>query len=286
MTARETLTERPLPPLEWSGERIIKPVKRRLRLRDLPRQTSVIRVVAARDFRAKYKQSVLGPLWLFIQPLALLAAVFVAFRSVGDVKVQGIPYLPFVLSGLAVWGFFQAAMTIGTSSLISSWTYVRFTPAPRSAFPIASIIASLPAFAVAGAAAVIAAAATGDISPRVVLLPVALVWLVALTQGIVGITSSVAVRYRDVVNALPLVLQIGIFVAPVGFPLHTLFPALRVVVELNPLTAVIETVRWMLLAGYDPPAEAILLGAGTTVFAIVCGWRVFTRLETTMADEI
>ena len=275
-----------LPPLEWPGERIIRPAKRRLKLRDLPQQASVIRVIAARDFRAKYKQSVLGPLWLVIQPLALLAAFFIAFRSVGDVKIHGLPYLPFVLAGLSVWGFFQAAMTIGTSSLISSHTYVRFTPAPRSAFPIAAVIASLPAFAIAGFAALVAALVTGNLSPRVLLLPIVIVWLVVLTQGIVGITSALAVRYRDIVNALPLVLQIGVFVAPVGFPLDTLFPALRVLVELNPLTAVIETMRWMMLSGYDPSVEAIVLGLFTTVFAIGFGWWVFTRLETTMADEI
>jgi homopolymeric O-antigen transport system permease protein len=287
MTDAETqATAHSLPALEWPGERVIKPAKRRLKLRDLPQQASVIRVIAARDFRAKYKQSILGPLWLLIQPLALLVAFFIAFRSVGDVEVNGEAYLPFVLAGLSVWGFFQAAMTIGTSSLISSHTYVRFTPAPRSAFPIAAVIASLPAFAIAGLAAVIAAAATGSLSPRVVLVPFLLVWLVALTQGVVGITSALAVRYRDIVNALPLVLQIGVFVAPVGYPLATLFPTLRFFVELNPLTGVIEAMRWMLLAGYSPAPEAIGLGAATTVLAIAMGWRIFTRLETTMADEI
>lgn len=286
MQPQDAIATQDLPPLVWPVQRVMRPAKRRIRLRDLPRDAAVIRVLAARDFRVKYKQSILGPIWLVIQPLALLAAFFLAFRSVGDVKVAGIPYLPFVLVGLSVWAFFQASLTIGTSSLIGSVSFIRFTPCPRAAFPVAAVIASLPAIAITGAAALVATAATGELALRVALLPFALVWLFALTLGVVAITSAVAIRYRDVVNALPLVLQLGVFVTPVGFPLDTLFPALRVLVELNPLTGVLETFRWLMLSDFDPSAEAILIGLATTLLVTWGGWRIFSRMETTMADEI
>ena len=147
------------------------PTQRRLKLRDVLRDTPVVRVLAIRDFKVKYKQSMLGPLWLVFQPLALLAAFLVAFRGLADVESSGVPYAVFALVGLAVWSFFQAAMTIGTASLITNVNYVRFTPCPRPAFPIAAVIASVPAFGVTAAGALVAAAATGDLSPRVVLLP-------------------------------------------------------------------------------------------------------------------
>lgn len=286
MDSHEAVTAQGLPPLVWPAKRVIRPAKRRLRLRDIPGDAAVIRVLAARDFRVKYKQSILGPIWVIIQPLALLAAVFLAFRSVGDVKVAGIPYLPFVLVGLSVWSFFQASMTIGTSSLIGSVSFIRFTPCPRFAFPIASVIASLPAIAVTGFTALVVTAIAGELSLRVLLLPFALAWLFALTLGVVAITSSVAIRYRDVVNALPLVLQLGVFVTPVGFPLDRLFTTLRVIVELNPLSGLIETTRWMMLSDFDPSLEAIGLGLLTTLIVVYSGWRIFTRMETTMADEI
>jgi lipopolysaccharide transport system permease protein len=275
-----------LPPLVWPSTRVVRPAKRRVKFHDLLRATGVIKVLAARDFRVKYKQSILGPIWLVIQPVALLAAFFLAFRTVGDVKVVGIPYLPFVLVGLSVWAFFQASMTIGTSALIGSVSFIRFTPCPRAAFPVAALIASLPAIAITGAGAFVAAAVTGALSPRFVLVPFALAWLLILTLGVVLITSSVAVRYRDVINALPLVLQLGVFVAPVGFPLETLNSYLRVIVELNPLTGVIEAFRWMMLSAFDPSLEAIGLGLATTLVVVVSGWRIFSRMETTMADEI
>src|SRR3954463_4240649 len=100
------------------AERLIVPTKRRIRARDLLKDASVIRVLASRDFKVKYKQSLLGPLWLVFQPLALLAGFLVAFRGLASVGTSGIPYTVFVLPGLAAWAFFQASMTIGSGSVL------------------------------------------------------------------------------------------------------------------------------------------------------------------------
>jgi lipopolysaccharide transport system permease protein len=272
--------------LEAPVERVIVPATRRLKVRELLRQGPVIQVLAARDFKVKYKQSILGPLWLVFQPLMLLVAFLVAFRGLADVESSGVPYVVFALVGLTVWAFFQASMTIGVASLITNMNYVRYTPCPRPAFPLAAIIASLPAFAVTAAGAILSAAATGYLSPRVVLLPLTLVWLILLTAGVVAVGSALAVRYRDIISALPFLLQVGLFFAPVGYSLAELSDTVRALVDLNPLTGVIEATRWMMLAGYEASFEPIGTSlAGTALLAVV-GWWVFSRLETTMADEI
>jgi lipopolysaccharide transport system permease protein len=274
-------------PLELESPTVkrIKPVKRRLRLRDTLRDAQVIRVMAARDFKVKYKQSLLGPLWLLFQPLALLAAFFVAFRNLANVQ-PGVPYSVFVLVGLSAWAFFQASMTIGTASLITNIMLVRFTPCPRFAFPIAGILASLPTYAVTAAAALVAAAATGTLSPRALLLPLGLVWLFLLTAGVVTLAAAFTVRYRDIVQAMPFLLQVGLFLAPVGYPLHQLGPTIRQLVELNPLTGLIEAWRWMVVSGYGASPRVIGFSLLMTALVVMVGWRTFTRLETTMADEI
>lgn len=286
LDASGRMDEDRLPPLEDPSEHIIVATKRRLKLRQLPRDLPVIRVLAARDFKLKYQQSLLGPLWLIVQPLALLAAFLIAFKGLGNVRTSNEPYVVFTLVGLSAWSFFQAAMTIGTSSVITNLQYVRYTPCPRTAFPLAATIASLPSFAVVAAAAIIGALVTGHLSPRVVLLPIGLLWLLVLTAATVGITSSVAVRYRDVISALPLLLQVGVFVVPVGYSLAGLSPVIQHIVELNPLTGLIEAWRWMLLSGYQPLIAPILISVAVTCILAVAGWRVFSRLETTMADEI
>ncbi len=197
-------------------------------------------MLASRDFKVEYKQSIFGPLWLILQPLALLLAFVVAFRWLGNVHSSNVPYAVFAMVGLVAWAFFQAAMTIGTPSMLSNVNFVRYTPCPRAAFLASAIIASIPSFGVTAAAAIIGAAISGHLSPRVILLPLALVWLLMLTAGILLILASLAVRYRDVISGLPFVLQLGTFLAPIGYPLAGLSPGLRHLVELNPLTGLIE----------------------------------------------
>ena len=267
-------------------EQVIVPVTRRLKLRDLSRAAPVIRVLAARDFKVKYKQSLLGPLWVVFQPLALLVAFLVAFRGLGDVRSSGVPYVVFALAALSAWTFFQAALTNGAASLISNYSLVRFTPCPRIAFPLAAIISSLPSFAAPAIAGIVAAGVTGRLSPRVLLLPMDVIWLLTLSAGAVAILASVAVRYRDVLSALPFLLQLGTFLAPVGYSLAGLSPTMRLVVEANPMTGLIEAFRWTVISGYTPSVGPILFSLVATALLAAVGWRLFTRTEVTMADVI
>jgi lipopolysaccharide transport system permease protein len=267
-------------------ERVIAPAKRRIRPRDLVQQWPTIRVIAGRDFKVKYKQSLLGPVWLVFQPLALLLAFLVAFRGLGNVRSAGVPYTVFALIGLSAWAYVQASLTIGTSSLISNLPFVRYTPCPRTAFPIAAMLASLPSFGITAFAAIVGAAVSGHLSPRVLLLPLGLAWLLLLTAGLVGMSSSLAVRFRDVISALPFLLQLGTFIAPVGYPLTGLSPKLRAVIEINPITGIIEALRWILLGGYHPAWGSMVISAVLTTLIAVVGWRTFARRETTVADEI
>ena len=162
---REPTFER-LGKLEPASERVIVPAKSRIKLSELRRDLPVVRVLAARDFKVKYKQSLLGPLWLLIQPLGLLVAFFVAFRGLADVQTGDIPYALFALVGLSVWAFFQASLTIGTTSLVTNVHLVKLTPCPRLAFPIASLVASLPAVAVTTAATLVLAVYYGSVQVR------------------------------------------------------------------------------------------------------------------------
>jgi ABC-type polysaccharide/polyol phosphate export permease len=271
--------------LESPTVRVIRPVKYRLTVADLWRDAPVVRVLTARDFKVKYKQSLLGPLWLVFQPLALLAAFLVAFRGLADIQ-PGTPYVVFALVGLSAWTFFQASMTIGTASLITNLTLVRFTPCPRLAFPTAGVLASLPAYGVTILATLVAAATTGTLSPRAVLLPLGLVWLFLLTMGVVAVTSALTVRFRDILAAMPFLLQVGLFLAPIGYPLYALSEPVRTILDLNPLTGIIEAWRWMVLSGYHPSFEPIGVSLLLTGVLVLVGWRVFSRLETTMGDEI
>src|SRR5689334_11053720 len=90
--------------------RVIRPVRRRIRIPDLWASLPVTRMVASRDIKIKYKQAALGPLWLLIAPLGLLAAVTIAFYGVTKVDTSGVPYVLFALVGLCVWIYIQLTL--------------------------------------------------------------------------------------------------------------------------------------------------------------------------------
>ena len=111
-------------------------------------------------------------------------------------------------------------------------------------------------------------------------------WLLLLTWGLVAIAAALTARFRDMLSALPFLLQVGVFLAPVGYPLYELNSTVRVLIDLNPLTGLIEALRWMVISGYTPSFEPIGVGLVITAVLAVSGWLVFARREPTLADYI
>jgi lipopolysaccharide transport system permease protein len=281
-TAAGTLPE----PTETLPEVRIEPVRSRLRIGDISKHAPVIRVLAARDLKARYKQSILGPLWIVFQPLALLGAYVVGFRGVANVGTGSVPYAVFALAGVTIWSYFQSAMVAGTASIIGNGALVRKTACPRFAFPIASLIACTPSFLIPFAAGIVASLIAGRWSVRLLLLPVGAFWLFAMTVGIVALSSAITVRFRDLIQALPFLLQVGAFLVPVGYPVSRLSEPIRVLVSLNPLTGMIEAWRWITLNTDEIYMPSVYLSLGVGAFLILAGWRVFGRMEVKMADVI
>jgi lipopolysaccharide transport system permease protein len=267
--------------------RIIRPVKRRVGVSELWRSRGVTREIATRDFKSKYKQSVLGPLWLIIQPVVLLIAFTVVFGGVTDAKTFGVPYPVFALAGLTIWLFFQSSFTAGSNSMVINITLVRRTSAPRISFPTAALITSLPILALTVVLTLIVAIASGNMPDRQFLLaPLGLAWLMVLTWAVSTLLATITARFRDIMYLLPLVLQSGMFVSPIGYSAQEADGWARVVLALNPLSGLVEAWRWIALP--DMPIDMFFVYAslGWTVVLTVGAWWLFAREEPTMADYV
>lgn len=268
------------------AHRVLVAARRRLRVRDIWATRGVAWMIGLRDVKAKYKQAALGPLWLLIAPLGLLAAVTVAFSGVTDVDTGGIPYMPFALAGLTVWIFVQLSLTIGTQVLIANAQLVRRSPLPRLALVSGSLVGNLPPFAVMLTLSVVLTAAVHELPVQALLLPLLCLWLFVFTFAVTLVVSALAGRYRDLVSAMPLVIQAGIFITPVGYGLQGAPSNIHTLLSLNPLSGMIETWRWALLDMPDPNLSVIAVSAVATVILMIAGWRVFGRLEVEFADFV
>ena len=265
--------------------REIRPVKHRVRVSELWSSWAVAWVVAQRDIKVKYKQSVLGRSWLVLQPLGVLVGLVVVFNGVTNVDTGGIPYVLFALVGITVWTFVQQALSVGTNIFILNSFLVRRVSFPRSSLFTAAVIGNAVPASVIFVVSLVAVALNRGLPLQVLLLPLLIVWFSVLVAGILFITASLTVRFRDMYALIPFWLQVGMFVTPVGYSLASAPDNLQTLLQLNPLTGLLELWRWCML---DLPVELtpILSAAGGTLVLVTSGWFAFSRMEVRFADYI
>src|SRR3954447_5831056 len=264
--------------------RVTLPAKRRIRLSDLWSSRHVGFMLGLRDIKAKYKQSALGPLWLVLQPLGMLAAVSIAFSKVTSVDTGSVPYITFALVGLAVWTYVQMAITVAPQVLQANYQVVRRSPCPRLAFVTGTLVSVLPPLGVVFTASVVAAAISGTLSVQALVMPVLVAWLLLMTFGFTLLVTAIGGRFRDAVAMAPLVVQAGIFLTPVGYPLSAAGNFAKVL-AFNPASGIIESWRWSLL-GSTPDMFAVIVAIVETIVMVLLGWYVFGRMETRFADYV
>lgn len=264
--------------------RVYRPVKSRVRIAELWTTRRVARMIGLRDIKVKYKQAALGPLWLLIGPLGMLVAITIAFSGVTNVDTGGIPYLLFALTGLTVWTFIQLSASLGALSIVGNASLVRRSPIPRTALVTGSMLGNFPPIAVMFTLAFVGSAVSGRLPLQALLLPVLFVWLLVFTLSLAVLLSALTARFRDTGAVLPLIIQAGIFVTPVGYSLKGSPKNIHTLLTLNPISGLIESWRWALLGLPDPQWSTIAIAAGWTVVIVALSWRTFARMEVGFAD--
>lgn len=250
------------------------------------RSRELVRTLAEREIRARYKQALLGFSWAVITPLVLMVVFTLFVRRVADIDTGGVPYPLFTYLGLLPWTFFSSSLSSGGQSLVTNSTLLNKIYCPREVFPLASII-------VAGIDTTISTAILGVLfailtfAPKITSLwvPVLLVVQVAFTLGIALIVSGVLVYLRDLRQALPLILQFGLFATPVAWGIDVVPSSWRLAYSIvNPLAPVIDGYRRTVLLGQSPQWELLGPAAISSLLILVVGYVVFKRLETGFAD--
>jgi len=271
---------RPLP------VRVTTPTARRIRPRDVITTLPMAMVFALRDLQSRYKQSLLGPIWLVVQPLTMLAGFTIVFGSVAKVDTEGVPYALFAVVGIAVWTTFQSSVLYGTRSIVANKGVLSSMPVPRLAFISGTMLGTVPQFLFMVLLAIAAVPVAGrPLGPQLLLLPLCALWLFVLLYAIILPLAAWHTRYRDVGSVVPFMFQAGLFLSPIAYPLSQVPAGLRTVMELNPLSGVVEAWRYALL-GSEPSVLALVSAAAWTAVLLGAGWSIFSRAEPRFADVV
>ena len=244
--------------------------------------------LAERTLRARYKAAVLGLGWALLTPVALMLVFTLFFNRIAEVETRGVPYPLFAYMGLVPWTFFSAAVSQGAQSMVVNGALLSRIRCPREVFPVSAVVVAACDAAVSVPVLLVLFAVL-DFAPAVTSawVPVLLVMQIATTFGVVFAVSAVLVYFRDLQQAIPLVLQMAIFATPVAYGLDSVPRRLQQLYALvNPLAPVIHSYRRTVLYGAPPDWDLLALGGVTTVVILVGGYALFKRLEMGMADLV
>lgn len=253
-------------------------------LGELWRYREVVYFLIWRDFKVRYRQTVLGVAWAIIQPLLTVMIFTLVFGRLAGVSSGAIPYPLFALAGFVPWAFFSFGVGSATGSMISNQDLVKRIYFPRLAIPLAAVLSGcadllIGLLLLAGCMLFYAQPVGG----AMVLLPLFLVQAIAATIGIGLILSSANARFRDIGYAVPFALQVALLATPIAYPSSAVPEKWQMLYHLNPMAGAIDGVR-LALFGMPIDTGACLVSAGVTLLTLVGGIFYFHRNERSLAD--
>ena len=262
-----------------------------LKLRELWEYRELLWLLIRRDVTVRYKQTILGASWAFVQPVINMVIFSVVFGNIANIRnPDGIPYPIFAFTALLPWNLFNRALTGTSSSLTSSAHLVGKVYFPRLILPLTNVIAPVFDFALS-LIVLVGLMFWYQVVPtwHVILLPVFL--LIAMVTALsVGLWfAAINVKYRDIGQIAPFLTQIWLYATPVAYPLSRIehwSPTLKFLYSLNPMVSVVEGFRWAMLGKGNPDMNVMAMSLLGVILVGVGGLLFFKRAEQTFADVI
>jgi lipopolysaccharide transport system permease protein len=280
-------------PKEW--QLVIEPRNRLwdINLKDLWNYRDLLMLLVRRDFVSFYKQTILGPLWFFIQPLLITVTYMVIFGGIAGLSTDGLPAILFYLSGVTCWNYFSESFTKTSDTFITNAAIFGKVYFPRLVIPLSIIISNLVRLGIQLglflAFWVYYLLTSQLIHPRyeaLLLLPILVLLMAAQGLGLGIIFSSLTTKYRDLRFLLTFGVQLLMFATPVIYPLSAMSEKYSWLIKLNPITAVIESFRYAFLGSGSFSWQQLGYSALVTFIILAAGVIIFNKVEKSFMDTV
>lgn len=263
-----------------------KGINFRQRIKELNDYRELLLTLAYRDFRVKYAQTILGLLWAIIEPLFSAIILSLIFNKIAGVNTFGINPVLFGLTGMMVWNYFANVIHQGSNSLILAQNMVKKIYFPRIIVPASKAIGSLPDLLITIIFTLIFYFISFDeITVNLLFLLLFIVMSIIVSLSLAIWFSAMNIRYRDFQHIVPFVTRIGLFLTPVAYSSFEIPENYRWIFFLNPLTGVIEAIRWSMF-NIDVDWGLISISLFVAIFLMFTGFLYFNKLEKSIADII
>lgn len=262
-------------------------------LKELWRYRDLVWLFTKKNFILIYKQTILGPAWIILQPLMTTLIYTLVFGGIAGISTDGAPQLLFYMGGTALWSFFSTCLTNTAGTFTRNAGIFGKVYFPRLVMPISTVLSSAINFTVQFGMFLlfwIFYVVNGQVAPNfagILLLPLILLYLGFLGLGCGIIISSLTTKYRDLAMLVTFGVQLWMYITPVVYPLSTLGDGLlRKLIMLNPVTCAVEAFRWVFLGAGTVNVLNWSVSTLVTAVVVVLGVVIFSKVEKTFMDTV
>jgi len=284
-----------LPEEDWDIEITPRHSLFDLRLKDTWHYRDLLLLLVRRDFVSFYKQTILGPIWFFVQPIITILIYNLVFNNLAQIPTDGIPGPLFYLAGTILWNYFAECLTKTSTVFKDNAAVMGKVYFPRLIMPLSIVLSNLVRFAVQFILFLILMGIEWTkgyaIAPNagLLLFPVLILIIAALGLGLGMMISAVTTKYRDLAFVVTFGVPLLMYTTTVIYPLSTAvakYPAYSWIIKFNPVTAVIETLRYGFLGKGSFSWGLLGYSAGITAIILLLGIIIFNKVEKTFVDTV
>ncbi len=279
---------------EW--DLVIKPRSSvfKLNLKEVWNYRYLLVMFVKRDIVSVYKQTILGPIWFFIQPILTTIVYVVIFGNIAKISTDGLPQILFYLAGITIWNYFSEILTATSSTFVMNANIFGKVYFPRLVLPLSKVISGLIKFGIQFFLFAIilfyflfkGSAVHPDFLGILFFTPVVLFIMAGLGLGLGLILSSLTTKYRDLTFLITFGVQLGMYATPVIYPLSAIHSKYKFLIELNPLSSLVEVFRKVYLGAGDLSWRGLSYSFGFTAVVLVLGIIIFNQVEKTFMDTV
>ena len=262
-----------------------------LKLKEVWRYKDLVYMFVKRDFVSGFKQTILGPLWFFINPIFTTIVFVFVFGNIAKLSTDGIPQVLFYLAGITLWNYFSSSLT-GTSNIFTAnasiFGKVYF---PRLVMPITIVISNLMKFGVQFLlflAVWIFYLSKGQIEPNMWILatPFLILLMAVFALGVGMIFSALTTKYRDLQMLLGFGVSLMMYATPVIYPVSSITGVWKKLAYYNPLTGIFECFKYGWMGSGEFSVEMLIISTGIILVLLVIGTVTFNKVEKSFMDTV
>jgi len=263
------------------------------RFREVWQYRDLLMLLVRRDFVATYKQTILGPIWFFLQPLLTTLTFVIVFGNIAGISTDGIPQILFYLAGITLWNYFSETLTRISTVFKDNASIFGKVYFPRLIMPLSIVVSSLVKLGIQFALFLVIwvyflVVKPESIHPNIFML---LTPFLVLLMGVLGlgfgmIISALTTKYRDLVFLLTFGIQLLMYATPVIFPLSSIPEKYKLLILANPMSSIIETFKYAFLGKGTFEWIYLLYSTVVAIFILFSGILIFNKVEKSFMDTV